>query len=379
MRGDGSGKPRLVHIISNLAVGGAEELILRLLTELRDRFEVSVVCIRATGPLAPEFEAAGIPLTLIRFKNRWSPIGLWRLARFLRGMRADIVQTHKYGANISGIAGARLAGVPVRISTVHAMQHWRLGRRVHVDRALIPWRDAVVCVSESVRGEYLSETACPPDACRVVYNGVDLTRFEQPSRREAIRDELGIPRDVPVVGNVARLVPLKNHRAFLHMAAAIRARRPETRFLVVGEGPLRGDLEAEAGSLGLAGVVHFTGSRRDVPDLLGAMDCFLLTSRLEGFGLVVVEAMAAGVPVVASDLGSLREILRPPEAGLVFPAGDVEAGANRVLGLLDDDALRIRLRNGGHARSRDFAIERMGEEMTRLYHELLQGKRGVHA
>lgn len=367
-------KPRLVHILRTLHLGGAEVQILSLLPHLLDDFEVSVVCLHDRGTLAPDLERLGVPVSAIRFKNRWSPIPMWRLRNYLKKRKVDIVQTHLYGPSISAIAAARLAGVPVRISTVHDMDHWRLKRRLQTDRALMRWRDAVFCVSEPVRQVYIEKTGCPPDMVRVMPNGLDLSGFQATRSPQQVRTEFGIPDGNLVVGMVANLVPIKNHRGFLEVAARIRSHRKDVSFLLVGDGELRQGLEERAAELDLRDSVVFAGARRDVADLLGAMDCFLLTSFREAFSIAVLESMTMGIPVVATNQGGVGDIIRSSEEGLLVDPTDHEAMAAAVSRIMSDRELRETLIRNGRTRARDFDMDRVARNTVSVYRELLAAK-----
>jgi len=371
-------KHRVVHISRSLDTGGAEVQIVNLVTELRHEFDVSVVCLHEKGSMAGRLEDLGISVEVYRFKTRWSPASLWRLARYLRREGAEVVQSHLYGPNVSGIAAATLAGVPVRIATVHGMEHWGTSRQQRADRWMDRWRQAVLCVSEAVRKMYLENTDCPPGKCRTIPNGVDLSRLQDPRPRTEVLGELGIPSGNKVVGVVARLVGEKNLSLFLEAAAEIRGVREDVSFLIVGYGDQREALERQAGALGLGDAVRFTGLRSDVPDLLGVMDCFLLTSRTEGLPVVLLEAMGSGVPVVATDVGGVGEIIRSREDGFLVPPGDRDGLVSGALAILDHPERAAELQRVGRRWAEEFSIENVARKHADLYRGLLlqasQGK-----
>jgi glycosyltransferase involved in cell wall biosynthesis len=299
---------------------------------------------------------------------------MWRLRTYLKRERVDIVQTHLYGPGISAIAAARLANVPVKISTVHDMDPWRMRRRLKTDKVLMGWRDAVFCVSEPVRQVYIERTGCPPDKVWVMPNGLDLSGFRVTRSREEVRSELGIPHEDRLVGMVANLVPIKNHWGFLEVAAVIRRRRNDVSFLLVGEGDLQAGLKNRAAALGLRDSVVFAGARRDVADLLGAMDCFLLTSFREAFSIAALESMALGVPVVATNRGGVSDIIRSREEGLLADPNDPEAMAVAVLRVLEDAELRETLIRNGRKRAQDFDMVRVARHTASVYRQLLASK-----
>jgi glycosyltransferase involved in cell wall biosynthesis len=369
-------KPRVVHITRSLDVGGVETQLVTLLPHLAREFDVSLVCLHEKGPLAAGLEQNGVPVRLIRFRDRWSPDALWRLGRYLRGEGARIVQTHMYGPGISGIASARLAGVPVRISTIHHHDHWRNPRRVRTDRALLSWRDAVFCVSEAVRRVYIDQTGCPEAKCRVMPNGIELEPFRRSRERAEVLSELDISPARQVVGVVGRLVPEKNMRLFVDTAARVRREREGVSFLVVGEGPEESALRDQARALGLSRSLVFTGLRSDIPDLVSALDCFVLPSVAEPFGIVLLESMAGGVPLVATDAGGVRDVVQDGKQGILVASGHADALAEAVLRILGDPALARRLGAGGLERAEEFRMERVSKRLGLAYRELLEAKFG---
>ncbi|RLD96760.1 MAG: hypothetical protein DRI91_06585, partial [Aquificota bacterium] len=193
-------KPRVARIVSYLPVGGVEKRLLAVLKRLKDEFDVEVICIHSRGKLAPLFEEAGIPVTVVPFKGRLHPVSLYRLATYLRKRGTDIVHTHMYRPNISGTLAARLAKVPVVISNVHNVDHWDTPRQVFMDRIFRPLRDGVIAVSQGVKEDVVGMTGVAPERVAVVYNGVDLEEFRvPPDEREAKRVELGIEGNTKVL------------------------------------------------------------------------------------------------------------------------------------------------------------------------------------
>ncbi len=274
----------------------------------------------------------------------------------------------------SAAAAARLADVPVRISTVHDMDHWRLKRRLQTDKALMRWRDEVFCVSEPVRQAYIEKTGCPPEMVRVMPNGLQLSGFKASRSPDHVRTEFGIPDGNLVVGMVANLVPIKNHRGFLDTAARICSERNDVSFLLVGDGELRRELEERAEELGIRDSVVFAGARRDVADMLGAMDCFLLTSLREAFSIAVLESMTMGVPVVATNQGGVSDIIRSADGVLLVDPTDSQAMASAVMRILSDGDLRETLIRNGRERAHEFDMDRVARNTVSVYRGLLAAK-----
>jgi glycosyltransferase involved in cell wall biosynthesis len=266
-----------------------------------------------------------------------------------------------------GRLAAKLAGVPVVASALHSTG-WPdgVGR---LNRMLTRWTDAFIGVADAHAQHLVTNERFPAEKVHTIYNGVDCERFA-PQDATAVRKELDIPADAPVVGILAALRPEKNHELFLQGARQILAKFPTTQFLIIGDGPRRAELEAVAAKLGIAQSTHFLGSRSDVPDLLAACDVVSLTSHNEAAPVSILEALSTGVPVVSANVGSVSETVIPDETGRLFPPGDAEAYAQNVIELLGDPAARRRM--GAEGRCRVMARWSL-QAMVRGYEQLIEG------
>jgi glycosyltransferase involved in cell wall biosynthesis len=262
---------------------------------------------------------------------------LARLARLMRVRRIDAVVTVGAGDKMFwGRLAARRAGVPVVVSALHAMGS--ADRVQWPNRLLAPLTDAFIAVAEP-QARYLAEhEGCPPRKVRVIPNGVDVERFRPLRPSPALRTELGLHGEMPVVGILAALRPEKNHELFLRAAVAIGRELPETRFLIIGDGPRRPALEALARELLPAAAIRFLGTRRDVPELLALVNVMLLTSHEEASPVSILEAMAAGKPVVATQVGSVGQTVLEGRTGYLVPPGSAGELARRTVELLRDPA-----------------------------------------
>lgn len=354
--------------------GGVERRLLSLLPRLRALgWVVSVLCIREAGQMAPLFERAGIPVAVIPFRSRWSPRSLNELARRLRRDRVDIVHTHMYRCNTSGTVAARLAGVKAVISNVHNVNEWDSPKQLLVDRLLARCKDKIIAVSEGVRQNYLDRTRICPAKVITIHNGVDLKPFQDAVFEPALAAELGVEEGERVVAVFARLVEQKRHVDFLAMAADVLKVLPNVKFLIAGKGKLRSELEQKAAELGISRQVIFAGHRDDVPRLLALTDVVVMCSEKEGFSNSVLEAMAAGVPVVATDVGGNAEALVDFESGFIVPPRRPDVLTKKVLALLTDQVLHKSISSKAQDRASLFSIERMCEKTDRLYTALLKG------
>ena len=368
MESQTASKPlRVLFLLTSMPVGGAETLLVNLVRRLdRRRFTPEIVCLKEPGPLG-EMLAAEMPVHSDLLACKYDLRILPRLMKLMRRPQADAVVTVGAGDKMFwGRIAAHLAGVPVVASALHSTG-WPdgVGR---LNRLLTSWTDAFIGVADAHAEHLVQNERFPAEKVNTIYNGVDCDRFA-PQDASAIRRELGIAADAPVVGILAALRPEKNHELFLAGAKEIRAALPAAQFIVVGDGPKRPELEQLAADLGIADAVHFVGSRSDVPALLAACDIVALTSHNEASPVSILEALACGVPVVASNVGSVRETVVDGETGRLFPAGDLAAFVAATVGLLNSPADRERM--GAEGRRRVEARWSL-DAMVRGYEQLIE-------
>jgi len=371
------GPLRVMYLATDMAVGGAETLLVELVRRLdRARFLPELCCLKQFGPLG-EVLAQQIPAFTGLLSNKYDATVLWRLARLLRRRRIDALVTVGTGGDrmFWGRLAARLARVPVVCSWLHSMG---LPQRVEwPNRLLAPLTDAFIAVAEP-HGRYLAEhEGCPKAKVRVIPNGVDVERFRPRAASAKLQEELGLTGRPPVAAIVAALRWEKNHELFLEVASDVRRRLPAARFLIVGDGPEREKLLRRARELSLTGAVQFLGARADVPEVLSLADCLVLTSHMEANPVSILEAMAAGKPVVATRVGSVEETVRQGETGYLAAPSDRHQLAARVAELLTD---RSRAEAMGRAAReevvRRWSVERMVEGHQNLMAEVYSRKAG---
>jgi len=378
---------KVLQVITRLIVGGAQETVMLVAAMLDPaRFDVHVLSGPQTGSegsLQEQVRERGIPLTiepaLVREINPVEDLrALVRLTRFIRRGCYDVVHTNSSKAGILGRWAAWLAGAPIIVHTIHGWGHHDrqhpLVRRSYILLEQVTQRitDRLVVVSPRNIEKGLADGIATPAKYVTVRSGVELDRFRRPARpREAVRAELSIPADAPVVGTVTRLSPQKAPSDFVAAAAQVAARRPDAHFVVVGDGPLRAEVEAQVAAAGLADCFHLTGLRRDVPDLLHSFDVFALSSLWEGLPRVLSQAMAAGLAVVATAVDGNAEAVEDGVNGLLAPPGDPQAMAAALLRLLDDPALAAQMGAAGRERAEEFGARKMVEDIAALYEVLL--------
>ena len=360
---------RILYVITELDVGGAEKALCELATRLsRSAYEPEVACLSGHGPLGVELEKKGIPVHFLAARGAWSLRALWRLRRLVR--QADIVHSFLYHANMA----ARLAAVGTRaivVSSARVAERSRPGRR-RLECLTHRQVDVEVCVSNGVR-DFLAAGGFPRHKLVVIPNGVDGAKFE--GRDPAFKARLGIRPETPLVATIGRLHEQKGMGFFVRAAASLLRSRPDCHFLIVGSGPLEGELRAAAKGLRLEGTLTFLGHCDDVPAILRAADAFVLASLWEGMPNVVLEAMAAGVPVVASRVEGTVDLLEHNETGLLVMPRDVPGLVSAVQRVLDEPALARRLGAAAQERVRThFPLDAMVRRHEALYAELLGGK-----
>jgi glycosyltransferase involved in cell wall biosynthesis len=324
-----------------------------------------VVACRAGGVLAERTRAAGLAVREMRFRGDLWPAAALALASTLKEMRPDVVHLHDPHAVSAGLLARRLA--PGRRALV-ATRRVDFALRGFLSRRKYAACDRVIAVSDAIAG-VLRRGGLPAERVRLVYEGVP-DRPAQPGGQDALR-ELGIPEDAPVVGNVAALTGHKDQATLLAAAARVGARMPEARFVIVGEGELRGKLEALARDLGLEHRCIFAGFRADLDRLIPAFTVFCLSSHMEGLGTSLLDAMAFGVPVVATAAGGIPEAVTDGVTGRLVPPRDPDALAAALVEALAHPARRAEWGRAGRQRFEErFTAERMVEATLAVYAEL---------
>lgn len=369
-----AGRIRVLHVIATLDPHGAERQLAALCAGLdKRRFEVRVVCLTREGPLRAQLEAAGVPVSCLRKRGRFDAGVFFRLAAAVRRFRPHVVHTWLFTSNLWGRLAARAAGAPCIVASERAADRWKTRAHFWLDRRLAALTDVVLANSEAVREFCVERAGVPARKVLVIRNGIDLARFYSAMKRGP---SAPLPvADGPVVGVVARLEEQKGHEHLLRAFAMLLQGGRRADLWLVGDGPLRPRLEALAEGLGIASRVKFLGTRPDVPALLARMDVLALPSLWEGLPNAVVEAMAAGLPVAATDVDGTPEVAVDGRTALLVPPRAPAALGQALATLLDDPALRRSMGRAGRERAEQkFAMERMINETGRLYEKLAMAK-----
>jgi len=364
-------------MVLSMEIGGLERVVLDLAREgQRLGQRVTVACVEKRGRLAPDVEGLGIAVVCADKPAGLRPATLLTMARLLRAARPDVIHSHQLGALLYGGLPARAMGIPV-VHTEHGKHYAGRRRNRWLGRAA-GWQAArFLCVSQDIADEVRVNRVAPASRIGVVANGVDLAKFAVAVDTASLRATLGIPAGAPVIGTVGRLNEIKRQDLLLQGFARLRAQWPDSHLLLVGDGPVAGDLERLRDELGLTESVHFAGYQPHPEEYLRLMDVFALTSRSEGMPVSVLEAWAARVPVVASRVGGLGEMIESGRNGLLFPFGDEAALVAALTHCLGEraDTERMRTAARGEVEAR-YSLEAMARTYQREYENVI-GRRNV--
>ncbi len=366
---------RVLFLSTIMGMGGADQQLLTIVNGLRARgHEVMIVSLTPLGPMGLEARRLGIATESLEMRRGVpDPRGLVRLARLVRAWRPDVLHSHMVHANLMARAVKLIAPVPALVSTIHSIYDG--GRlRMAAYRLSNGLVDQMTIVSQVAADRFIAERIIPKELLRVFPNAVDTDRFRSvpPGTRESARRSLGIEGQFAWLA-VGRFEVAKDYPNMLHAFARVHERYPEALLLVVGRGSLQGETEALTRALGLASSVRFLGVRRDIPEVMSAADGYVMSSAWEGMPIVLLEAAAAGLPIVATQVGGNPEVVRDEESGFLVPPRDHEALGEamlRLMGLSDAERRALGDRGSEYIRTH-YGLSRALERWEELYREVL--------
>lgn len=385
--------PRVMEVVSNLDIGGGQEVVRTLVENLADLGCRPVVCTFADGPLRPEIERLGIPVVVLPDRRH----GVLALPWFLRDMLAtrralraviraydiDVLQTQLLRVLDFLVLSLRLdsdvavywtfQNAEFTLREDHLARHkWLLRPKQLAYRWLYRitqrWVDGLIAVSTDVKRALIEQFAIRDEKIAVICNSVDVRRYGHPVDRTAVRASLRLPPEACMAAVVATFKRQKGHRYLIDAAAQVIDRFPNLHLLFIGDGELRHDLQARTRSAGLSDHVHFLGWRQDIPELLAASDYFVLPSLWEGLPMALIEAMASGLPVIATNVSGSRQVVVDGESGLLVEPGDVPALANAMIRTLAaPEAARAMGRTARQRVATEFSAQKQARDHLALF------------
>ena len=362
---------KILYVNYSLNTGGIETLILELSRRIdKSRFSPAVCVFESGGRLQAEFVKLGVPVYVLQ-KGRGTDCCLpLRLAKLIKKEKFDLVHTHNQAAWLYGAIAAMLSGTRI-VHTNHttADYHNYHARRWHlIERILSLFTQKITTVAKSVAEYMINMEGISARKIEVIYNGVKTELYEQDFGGAKQKEELNLDDNHFIIGNVARLVANKDHRTLISAFKIISGRMPEARLVIAGDGPLKNELQFQIEELGLRDAVKLLGNRRDIPELLKIFNLFALSSLREGFPVVLLEAMAAGKPVVSSDVDGNAELVINDETGLIVPSGNPQALAEAIERLAGDRQKAEIMGINGRKRVKTlFSFEKMINGYERIY------------
>lgn len=365
----------ILYLSTSSGPGGAERVISNLSASLDPARYRAILCLFRPGWIQEHTENRGVRTYVIPTQGMFDWRWVLRVKRLLKDEHVDLIHAHEFDANVQGTFVAALSGVPL-VATVHGKNYfWEKLRR----RLAYQWvsRNAtMVAVSENLKQFIVEKVGVDSGHVKVVYNGVDLLPHCGPADIDQCRKELDLPTGDQIVGVVGNLYPVKGHQYLIAAIPAVLAKCPNTTFIFAGRGQLEGELKEQAHQLGVAQKVRFLGLRQDIPRILAVLHAFVLPSLSEGLSMAILEAMVAGKPVIATDVGGNPELVEDSETGYLVPSQNSQALADRLISLLMNRDRALQFGKVGQLRAQgQFSLRTMVREYQGIYDQCIEARR----
>jgi glycosyltransferase involved in cell wall biosynthesis len=363
--------PRILHVVPSLDQSGAEKQLALVAMHLpRDQFDVQVAVVTRGGYFEDVLTRAGVPVHVIGKRLKFDPWTLSRLHQLITTLAPDIVHTWMFGGNTYGRCAAWWAGVPRIIASERCVDEWKSGYHLAIDRFLLRWTDRVVVNAKAI-GQFYAERGVAADRIVTIPNAIEPVE-NVAGNPASIRTSLGLKADVPTIGFIGRLWPQKRVQDLIWAADILRMSGWQFQVLIVGDGPRRTALERFADQLEIRPIVHFLGHRSDATRLMSAIDILALPSKFEGLPNVVLEAMMASKPVVATRIGGTNEVVVEDVTGVLVPVRDPLGLARGLRRLLAEPDVARQMGEAGRQRAIEhYSVAALVDRYARLYEEVL--------
>ena len=371
-------KINVMHVLPSLEIGGMENGVVNLVNHLDfDRFESNICCLEGEGPMKNRLNSQQIKIFNMNVGSGIQYRLPLRLAKLFRQQKVDIVHTHNFDSGLYGVLGAKLAGTPVVVYGEHGSFLQNNFRRNQLGRLVCKMTDHIVTMSADLEKRLKVQWCIPVDRASHIVNGIEFEKFSTSLNTNDLKSELGINQKDYVIGTVGRLVPVKDYATLIDCFSLLKNRIQNVCLVFVGDGPLKRSLIDQAQKLDVINDIKFLGTRDDIPELLHIFDVFCLTSLTEGISNTILEAMAAGIPVIATNVGGTPEIIQPDITGILIPPKNKELLVNALERIIQDKELASKL--GFQAQQwvqKERSLNRMVQEYSHLYLSLAE-KKGV--
>ena len=364
---------KVCYLIGQLGKGGAEKQLYELIKGInRKEFDPLVISLSQGGHWGKEIRKLNIQLTELQRRKSFEFARLFKLIKILKAEKPDIVHSYMFSANSYGRIAAIIGRVPLIIASERNVAEVGKDKGkfdIYIDKLLAAFSQGIICNSDKASSSLVEKYSFNRKKVFTVHNGIDINDFLKQRNYSSSKKSKR-----KVIGTVGSLCPQKNHRLFLDMAKIVleRSENKQIKFLIIGRGPLRNELERYSKGLSIEANVVFTGEREDILELLQSMDVFVMTSLYEGLPNAIIEAMAAGVPVVATDVGGNSELVINRETGFLCRSNDAKALVEKVIGLISNENAAQQLGKKGREKIvKEFTVEKMVNQTENIYRELL--------
>ena len=367
---------RILYIHHTFRAHSYNSLLLDFASRVnRERFEILVCCLRDNGPYEKIFRDFGLQVKNFKMRTVFDFWVIFKIAGFIKKNRIDIVSTANFPADVYGRISAKLAGIPIILSTMHRFEDHKQERNYRLffwlDRLTMRLTTKIIAVSKAVNDYLVRWHKINPRKIVVMYNGIDIDKFKNNGNGKDFSREFNLNDRFTTVGFIGRLVEVKGLSYFLEAVDKVVRKRKEVQFLIIGDGPLEEKLKKEVNDLRISEHVIFTGFRQDICEILAVLDIFAMSSFSEGLPTAVLEAMAAGKPVIATNVGGVPEMVAEGDTGILAPPRDAESLAEAILELLESPEKRRAMGEKGRRRVMEyFSIEKMVERYEEFYDSL---------
>lgn len=363
-----------MYITDSLNIGGLEVLLLEFLKRIdREKYNPFVCTFTRNSVLIKEFQDIGVPVEVIEKRDGIDYTLPLRLAKVFKRDKIDLIHTHNVAPWLYGTVAAIITKIPHLVHTEHSNVSSNHKRLFIAEKYLAKYTDIIIADSESVANYLINKQGISSKKVVTILNGIDIDKYRREIDVNRKRKEIGLNQNDLIIGIVARLVPVKNHLCLLKAFSLLKSKLGNVKLVIVGDGELRDDLERYVRDNELDKEVLFLGNRRDVPELLKIFDLFVLPSLSEGLSITLLEAMASGIPIVATDVGGNSEIIGNNEAGILIPPDSVETLFEAMLYLLTNKDRADKLGKAGIQRATQlFSLSHMVKRYEQIYETLLK-------